>query len=304
MTAYMYAALARLKARMALKRNFSTALLLCFLCELPSLLAMVFLMMSLSDFSQEITDGIHEQGQAYVDKLRQMTIDDLYMQMDHGLMVAAIICAVLSLILVFLRLSAIHSQFKLLRGEDISPKDAFSRLDQMYKAIGLVICRAVLMVLWLLPGIAIAFLGSLLSVGSGGDSVSVAWVGMQATIMLSFGALLVFGVMGYIRYIFAEYVMADKPETGVFASIREGRALVKGNSGRVLMMLISFIFWYLMISFVSGVFSGIIGTVISMALSIVISLYMSTCIAALYEQMHQTEEEARKVIRDPNGTVE
>ncbi len=308
MTAYMYAALARLRARIALKRNFSTALLLTFFCELPSLLAQVLAMLSLRPFLAEIQKGILEEGQLYIDKLHikgfRDAIEFVSMHMDHQLMLFAIISFVLSIVLVFLRLSAIHSQFSLLRGKDISPKDAFSRLGQMYKAIGLVVCRALLMVLWLLPGIAVAFLGGLLTVSAAGNNFTAAWLGMQTVMLMSTGAMIFFGVWGYIRYIFAEYVLADKPETGVFASIREGRDLSKGNSGRVLMLLLSFIFWYLLVSFISNMFSGLFYTVVYLGLQTVISLYLSTSVAALYEQMHLTDEEAQKVIRDPDATVE
>ena len=304
MTAYVYAALARLKARMALKRNFSTALLLSFLSDLPSLLAGVFAILSLSSFLQEVREGLLNQGQEYLEKLSLMTIDDVYMQMDHGLMTAGILCFIFSIVLVFLRLSAINSQFKLLRGQDISWKDAFSRVGQMYKAIGLTVSRAVLMILWLLPGIAVTVLGFFLSIRTSGDNLTIAAFGLEITMLLGMSAMVFFGVWAYMRYVFAEYVMADKPETGVFASIREARDLSKGNIRRMLMMLLSFVFWYFLTSFLSGIFSGVIGTVISMALSIIISLYMSICFAALYEQLHQTDEQAKKVITDPDATVQ
>ena len=303
MTAYVYAALARLKARMALKRNFSTALLLSFLSDLPALLAQVFAILSLSTFLQEVQEGLLSEGQVYLEKLSRMNIDDVYMRMDHGLMTAAILCFILSVVLVFLRLSAIHSQFKLLRGGEISWKDAFSRAGQMYKAIGLSVCRAVLMLLWSLPGLAVTVLGLFLSVRTAGNNLTVAALGIEAAMLLGMSAMLFFGVWAYMRYVFADYIMADKPETGVFASLREARNLSRGNIRRMLMMLLSFIFWYFLTSFISGVFSGVAGTVISLALQIVISLYMSTCLAALYDQLHQTDEEARKIISDPDATV-
>ena len=98
MTAYVYAALARLKARMALKRNFSTALLLSFLSDLPALLAQVFAILSLGTFLKEVQEGLLSEGQVYLEKLSRMNIDDVYMRMDHGLMTAAILCFILSVV--------------------------------------------------------------------------------------------------------------------------------------------------------------------------------------------------------------
>ena len=148
MNAYLYSALARVKARLALKRNFSTALRISFISDLPSLLAQVFGLLALSPVISKLLAAIFAYDEGALLEVSRWTPSDILMLADRAWLVPALVLLGISLLTPFLQLGAVNSQLKLLRQEEIAIPDVLSRLSAGFRAIGLMICRAVMMIVW------------------------------------------------------------------------------------------------------------------------------------------------------------
>ena len=303
MSAYLYAALARARARAALKRNFSAALLISFIADLPSLLTQVFRTLAVTPVITEVSTGLNQHGRVFLEQMRRWTVDDVLMRMDHTWGTLALALLAVTLLTSFLRLGAVNSQLKLLRGEEIGPADVLSRASAFFRAIGLVLWRTLWMILWALPGLAVSALILLLTgLLAGADPQGYGVLFGAETAMLLGMSVCIF-LMGWaeIRYFCAECVMADHPETGPVRAFRESRRLVKGNVRRILMMLLSFVGLYLVTNLIGGLLPGVAGLVLSLALSAVLSLYLSACTCAMYEQMCGPDPEVIRIMSDGNG---
>lgn len=305
MTAYVVAALARLKARTALKRDFSTALFISFISDLPFLLAQVFGILAVSPVLKDAMEIINSGDETSMAQLQAWNMDDFLMRADHTWGVVSLILMLVSLLTAFLRLGAVNSQLKLLRGESISYGDVLSRAEASFRAIGLMIWRGLWMILWMLPGVAVTVGGFYLvaSVITVETTVITVLNLVSVALFLGISVMIFLGGWAFIRYFFATCVMADHPETGPVQALRESRAMVKGNVRRVLMMLLSFIFWYMAANLLSSFLSGVVGQVISLVISALLSLYISTCTASLYETLNHPEQTVPKTLYDEENTV-
>ncbi|MBQ6173004.1 MAG: DUF975 family protein [Clostridia bacterium] len=280
------------RARAALKRNFSAALMICFLASLPSLMAQAFITMAtlkIAPVLNAFTDGVYvaydEAAKGLMSaadlsaKLRAL-LDPLPGNMlaaAEWLPTAILVCFGLSLLLSFLHISQTYAELRLLRSETITAGDALSRVNCFFRAVGLELWRALWVFLWCLPGLAVMILGSL------ADSRSL------FSFAYTTGMILTVGLAGraVLRYLLAPCVMADKPEQGPVACVRESKTLMQGRVGRLLLVLLSFILAVLVINWVSAILEGlspVVGLLASMFLSLIISLYTDTTVCAFYEQ--------------------
>ena len=303
MTAYMFAALARLHARRALRQNFSTALLISFLSELPSLLAQVFGLLAVSPLLDELITRLYTGDTAYFRQMANWNVDDVLMRIDHTWALLAGICVLLTVFLPCLRLGALNSQLKLLRGEEISPADILSRLGTFFRAIGLTLWRSLWVFLWSLPGFGVSVLSALVSLNAQPGSFGASF-GAQSLSFLALALTVVLVGWAEVRYFFSDCAMADDPTLGPVRAMRESRRIAKGNVSRVLFMLLAFVAWYLLRYLITGFLAGVVGQVLSLMLSAVLTLYISACTASLFCHLSAPEAEAPKTIRDDDGAVE
>ena len=307
MTAYVIAAMARMKARAALKKDFPTALLLTFFAQLPSLLAQMFAILAVTPVINDIAQHVRDEGTVFLNRwMATFNLKDLLLLMPAAPAAGAVICLVLSFVLKFLHISAINGQLKLLRGEEISPRDALSRAPEFLKAIGLSLWKSLWILIWSLPGIAVSAIGIFAawrSAQAGGTPDDLFRI-MNLSSSLSMTAVLILSVWAALRYMMADTVLADKPDTGVLQALRESRGIMKGKVRLGLMMMLSFLFWYLLIDMLTAWFQGVVGMVIQMGLSIVLSLYLSASVASLYLGMTGAEQLRQTIEADRDSTVE
>ncbi|MEG2420134.1 MAG: DUF975 family protein [Oscillospiraceae bacterium] len=122
--------------------------------------------------------------------------------------------------------------------------DLFSAFPMAGKVIGSAVMTWVFTFLWSLAivagGIAlIVLLGMLLM------SANAAWAFVLCALVI-YGGMLV-GVFAItLRYAMVPYLLADKPEIGVFAAIEESKQMMKGQKGRLFVLNLSFIGWNLL----------------------------------------------------------
>lgn len=258
------------RALEALRRDFSTILLIALIAVLPTLLGRTLVTMGLGRCPELLTLLAGTRLPA------DLTLEELLAMTEPGrqLMLAGLGLHVLGYLLAFLRLGQLHSQMKLLRGEEIRPADAFSRGGIWLKAIGQQLWQTLWVTLWSLPGLALVILASGLAL--------MGW-NVRLCIVLTEAAYLagvVLAARAALRYALAPMILAEKPETGVLAAQRESIRVMTGKVRYLVFLLISFFGWGLIVTLVGMLIPGVPGAVLGMALDLALSVYISTTVCA------------------------
>lgn len=279
----------KLKARAALKQNFPAMLMIAFLAALPGLLMQVFLMLALRGASEVVLKWYTSLSEPLA--LGQMTQEQLSAALG-GLLApmreamgwylpAALTCLGLSVFTSFLRISQTHAELRLLRGQTITAGDALSRIDCLFRAIGMELWRGLWLTLWTLAAVGVSTLLMTFAILSG-----FAELAELASIQGTVGTIFLAG-WAWLRYCLAPCVMADRPETGPIRCVRESKRMIKGRFSRILLLMISFILLFFLQEILGNLFaavSQVVGLTFSMLISLVLSLYVDTTICAFYDQ--------------------
>lgn len=276
----------RYRARTALKNNWPIALLVVFIASLPSILTQVA--------------GVLTGGDVTT-RLMTLAEDPAFLSADAESMIAQLTAAfseesVLSyglfsviawLVAPTLTIGMHHYMMNLLRGQAGGVSAVFSRLRWFVKAICLTVLVALKTFLWSVPGMAVAIGGTtaVLSIARTAESaVNMMMVVMPAGYVLMFGLM----IAAMLRYAMAVYVLADKPETGLLACIRESKAIMKQRKMQLFALELSFIIWNLLVmavySVVVSMFGAVIGLTVQMFLNLFVAAYQNCAIAAFYLQ--------------------
>lgn len=277
------------KAREALMNHWQTALLIALIVNLPTLLAQgiaVFTGNDIARRSEDLLIALMRDGQ--LDNAH--ILDGLTALMNEtGIWLMIGLRAVAWIITPVLSLGMTHWLLLRLRKKEAGVDTVFSRLPVFLKSIGLHLLTALKTLLWMLPGAAVSMLSVIPLLGArGGDNEAVysALTTGSMLIYAGMGIMLVLGVMAALRYALAEYKLADEPETGVLACIRESKRVMAGKKGALLSLELSFIFWYLGEYMVSSLLTGFGGGVLSlmfqMLAGMALSVYITCSVGSFY----------------------
>jgi len=101
--------------------------------------------------------------------------------------------------------------------------------------------------------------------------------------------MLVLGIMGYLYYAQADFILADEPEERVLSCARRSREMMKGRRLMLMTLLLSFALLFLLIAFASAAIEGMTGTVVALVIqmlgSLFLSVYMLATEAVFYEAL-------------------
>ncbi len=288
-------AMFKLKAREALRRNFPAALMISFLAALPGLMMQVFFVILVQRLGLELLTP---------ESLAAMNVSGLLQLVaERGgwLPSATLGCLALAVLTTFLQVSQAHAELRLLRGQEITAGDVFSRADCLFKAIAMELWKALLILVWSLPGIALSVLGALLAV----------W--MRSLSLLSFLSLagnvatFVLVIRAWLRYRLSVCVMADHPEMGPVACVRESKRMTNGLIGRLFYLILSFLWLFLLTDLIGTYVLGSIpvaGILFSMMTSLVLSLYTDTAVCAFYDRYIGSSQPAGDLFMKPEGGID
>ena len=285
----------KMKAKQALKGNWQTALLVCFIASLPGIAGQVLSIITGGDLATRIMNGMMQT----VDELNagmipanldQYLIDTMMAQFDQMFILSAVVSLVMAVITPALMLGLYKHLFSLLRGQGGEMKDAFSRMHLFFKAIGLQLLIWVKVFLWALPGAALMFGGSWISaeVLSHMDGVTVETVMNVVSLLTnaSYVAMLVPVVMATFRYAMAPYHLADCPDERLRDCIDESKTIMKHRKAALFMLQFSFIGWHFLISvidmFLQSTFGFVIGQTANMFMSLALTLYIEATVCCFY----------------------
>lgn len=286
----IFSAVFKAKAREALRNHWQTALLIALIVNLPTLL-----MQGLSAFTNNDLFTRLEQVilNAYVSQDAYNALPDALRAAltESGVLIMTGLSLLAWLITPVLALGMNHWTLDRIRGAEEPVSTVFSRLRIFLKSIGLRLLVVLKILLWMLPGIAV-FLFSVVplinaTAENAGTAVSIAgwmiWIGMIL--------MLVLGMMGYLYYAMADFILADEPEERVLSCIRRSKAMMKDRRSSLMSLLLSFLLWYLLIliaaSFVEAIAGSIISLMLQMLGSLFLSVYMLTSEGVFYEALRK-----------------
>ena len=290
---YYPSGLFRMKARAALKGHWQTALLIALAVNLPTLL-----MQAVSIFTG---NDILERLQAVVITASRdgvMSQDLLIREMNaflrssgfwtvRGLELAAL------LITPCLSLGLYHWLMERLRGaaDTEGVKAAISRAGLFFKAIGLQLLVILKVLLWMLPGLAVAIALLVPVTRAVTAEAQLAALRRSYSMSLPVSLLTVIpGAMAALRYALAEYILADETEKGITACIRRSCELMRGQKRNLFLLLIGFLLWYLLETLVASMLAGVLSLVFPMLARLALSVYVSASVCAFY--LHLVKAEA------------
>lgn len=279
----IYSAAIKAKAREILRGHWQTALLIALIVNLPSLLVQGISSFTNSDLAlrlQQLLLDASVSTAAYgalPDSVRALLSETGILAMSGLGILAWLVTPVLSL-------GMNHWTLDRIRGAEEPVSTVFSRLRIFLKSIGLRLFIVLKVLLWMLPGIAVSFLSliPLLNVSAGTTAQGLVSAA-NATYMLTWAGILlmlVLGVMGYLYYAQADFILADEPEERVLSCARRSRNMMKGRRSSLLSLMLSFILWYLLIMIVTSFVAGAAGTVIALMLQMLGSLFLSVYMLA------------------------
>ena len=204
-----------------------------------------------------------------------------------------------------------HWALDRIRGQEEPVSAVFSRIRIFAKGIGLRLFVLLKTLLWMLPGIAVTLL-SLIPLytarpASLSEAQSTVWIS-SSLIYTGMILMLVLGIMGYLYYAMADFILADEPEERVLTCARRSRDMMKGRRGLLMTLMLSFLLWYLLIllasSAVVSIAGPVAGLVVQMLGSLAVSVYMLMAQGVFYEALSPVRNSAPPVPEDSAGLDE
>ena len=278
----IYSAAIKAKARAVLQQHWQTALLIALIVNLPTLVVQGLSRFTNNDLTQRLEDLlILATGNTEV--MNTLPERTGALLSESGILVMLGLGLLAWLVTPALALGMNHWTLDRIRGAEEPVSTVFSRLGIFFKSIGLRLLISLKVLLWMLPGIAVIVLSMVLLlradvssqeaiVSAANTSLMLIWAGMIA--------MLVLGVMGYLYYAQADFILADEPEERVLSCTRRSKEMMTGRRSQLLGLLLSFALWYLLVIFGSSAIAVMAGDVIGIMLQMLGSLFLSVYMLA------------------------
>ena len=292
----------RLRARKAMKPVMSILVMVVLIAMLPSLISSTITMITGADPTNAIAELYTQE------RMTAMMSGDLEAttiasdEIMAGLKVffqekwpfMALTIAITFLITPVLTLGQNHTLLKALRKEEFSVAAVFARMPIFFKAIGLQLMTTLRIFLWMLPGMALSLVATVLLL----LAPSVGGLVFLAAMVLTF----VLSIQAMYRYRMATFVMADAPETGINAAIRRSCDVMNGRKMELFSLEMSFIGWRLVVTMLQMLFVGMLGSVVGMTLglfaSFFVQMYLNMAEAAFYQEYAVSPTESAQQLQD------
>ena len=125
---------------------------------------------------------------------------------------------------------------------------------------------------------------------------------LQRSQGLTLPALILMAVPGAIaalRYALSEYIMAEKPETGILACIRRSKAMMQNQKRNLFLLLFSFLLWYLAELLVASMLTGVLSFLVQMLAGLALNVYMACSVCAFYLRLEEAEQKHENPDAEP-----
>ena len=288
---YIPSAYYRRKALAALKGRWQPALLVALIVNLPTLLMQGFSAFTGNDVLDRLQafvvsasrDGVISQ-ETLLGEINAILGSTAFWTI-RGLELLAM------LVTPCLALGMAKWLMDLLRGQEQPVTAVFCRMRLFFRAIGLQLLIILKVILWMLPGIAAMTAALWPLSGAVTQEAQLAVLERAQGISLPLMLLMaVPGVMAALRYALAEYIMAEKPESGILFSIRHSKELMKDQKKNLFLLMLSFLLWYLLELMIASFLSGVPALLFQMLAGLAIDVYMVSSVSAFYLRLEYAAE--------------
>ena len=278
----------RRRARAAMKPIIPLLLVVAMIAALPSLIGQTVTLLTGADpnamlaeyYTQERMTAITSGDAAAVQAASQEIMDGVtaFFQEKAPFMVTSPL--ITWLFSPVLTLGFNHTLIKTLRREEVAVTTVLARWPLFFKASGLHLMIFLRLMLWMLPGMALSMFGAVVTL----LEPSIGGLLMLAAMAVVF----VLMIRAMYSYRLATYIMADVPETGINASIRRSKEVMKGRRMELFGLEFSFLGWRLLLSMgqsmLLGLFGGVLGMTLGMFASLFLQTYLSMAETAFYQE--------------------
>ena len=297
----LYTAVFKAKARAVLQQHWQTALLIALIVNLPSLLVQGIAAFTNTDPTMRIQALMLDVSAGTV-AMEALPETVRAMLSESGVLAVAALGILAWLVTPALSLGMNHWTLDRIRGQEEPVATVFSRLSIFFKGIGLRLLIALKVFLWTLPGLAVVVL-TMVFVFRADLSTQEAQRSVAQTAVMFIWAgmllMLVLGAMEFLRYVLADFILADEPEERVRSCTSRSKELMAGRRGQFFSLIVSFILWHLLISvtaaFVASIAGDVIGLMLQMLGSLFLSVYMLTSEGVFYETLRSAPVQALQV---------
>lgn len=278
----------RRRARAAMKPIMPLLLVVAMIAALPSLIGQTVTLLTGADpnamlaeyYTQERMTAITSGDAAAVQAASQEIMDGVTAFFQEKAPFMVITTLITWLFSPVLTLGFNHTLIKALRREEVAVTTVLARLPLFFKAIGMNLMIFLRLVLWMLPGMALSMFGAVVTL----LEPSIGGLLMLAAMAVMF----VLMIRAMYSYRLATYIMADVPETGINASIRRSKEVMKGRRMELFGLEFSFLGWRLLLSMgqsmLLGLFGGVLGMTLGMFASLFLQTYLSMAETAFYQE--------------------
>ena len=286
-----FSAAFKAKARAALKQHWQTALLIALIVNLPSLLVQGVAAFTHND---PLARAQELMIRAYSSQIAMNSLQDDIMKLfsETGILVTTGLTVLVWLVTPALSMGMNHWMLDRIRGQEEPVSAVFSRLKILHKGIGLRLFLVWKIFLWTLPGLAVSLLSLIPTLNARGKTgAELAGAAAWSMNLMYFGmmVMMVLGIMGYLYYAQADFILADEPGERVLSCARRSREMMKGRRMVLMTLLLSFVLLFLLISFASAMLEGMVGTVVALVIQMLgglfLSVYMLATQAVFYEAL-------------------
>ena len=290
----------RRKALAALKNHWQPALLVALIVNLPTMLMQGFSAFTGNDVMTRLQSAVVVASRDGVlsREVLMKEIDTLLASTSfwtiRGLEIAAL------LVTPCLALGMYKWLSDLLRGQEKPVNAVFCRTRLFFKSIGLQLLIILKVLLWMLPGIAAMARVMWPAIQAGSKQAQLE--ALQRSQGLTLPALILMAVPGAIaalRYALSEYIMAEKPETGILPCIRRSKAMMQNQKRNLFLLLFSFLLWYLAELLVASMLTGVLSFLVQMLAGLALNVYMACSVCAFYLRLEEAEQKHENPDAEP-----
>ena len=192
-----------------------------------------------------------------------------------------------------LTLGLLSAMINLCRGNAVRVGAVFGRMSQCLKGFGLSLWVGLKTVLWMLPGYALLIAGVIMTSGMSNTANAEESAAIVSLLMLG-AMILIFALVipAAMRYMLSTFVMADKPDTGVFESVRQSKAMMKGHKWQAFKLIIPVLLVMYVILLVAALVLGAGASLLGITpntvndLSVVLAVVMTAVMAYYMIRMY------------------
>lgn len=207
-------------------------------------------------------------------------------------LISKIFALVVDIITIPLSFGFLASIIRVYRGEDVKVFDfattGFENFYNAWKVVGRTFLKMILPVILMVVTTVILVFAVVANLSSKVvlDSSSTASSGFgafQLIAIILFVASFVYYIIKALSYTLSQYVLFDNLELTGKEIVEKSEELMKGNKGKYVKLVLSFIGWYLLIALLAIV--PIIGVILVLVGYLLLSLYVSFTTISFYEDL-------------------